>query len=644
MTRPGLTRWAVALSAFTAITAMAAARAWTSDDAFITFRVVEQWLAGHGPVFNQGERVQVFTHPLWLGLLTLWRATGLTLFPGAMALSVMLFAAGLAVLAGSFRDKPAALATCATLLFFSRAFVDFASGGLETPLSFMLFAFAAAALRAGRSRLALACLCLLPLNRLDLLPWALPFAWLAAGRTVKSRLLALAWLAAPALAYAALSTLYYGAPLPNTANAKLAGPLLARLDQGLGYVVASLAVDAGSLALAIAGAGAAVTTLRMARARPFGTDERLAAAGLAAAAVDLAYAVWAGGDFMLGRFILPALWALALALLASFPTDAPRERRRAWAAACLVSLAVLTAIAGNATAHLEFGANLQSARRGVVAVGALDERRFYLPWFGAYSPFSPIPEPEAPLAATPRLVTSLGWSAYSGKLAQAYVDLHALADPLLARILPVGYDRPGHGYRPWPRDFWHWREEGYRFGDPRLDDLASDLRLAHLAPISSPGRFAAIVRLAFAPWLESGVLIATPRDGSIVFDMDLATLSKPFAGAEAYEVRLRLFDEVRVEPPVDPPVMLDAACRPYVAAGDLSRLHAIVVPGRGRFSLSCPRGVLAQAPLLLSVGVAPREGRGFKYSDEVTVIWRPSAWWLGDVPGWLTHGWRDHSP
>src|SRR3972149_4054050 len=39
--------------------------AWISDDAFITFRSMENFLHGYGPVFNIGERVQTFTHPLW---------------------------------------------------------------------------------------------------------------------------------------------------------------------------------------------------------------------------------------------------------------------------------------------------------------------------------------------------------------------------------------------------------------------------------------------------------------------------------------------------------------------------------------------------------------------------------------------------
>ena len=39
------------------------ATAWVSDDAFITFRVVDNALAGHGLVWNVGERVQAEHQP-----------------------------------------------------------------------------------------------------------------------------------------------------------------------------------------------------------------------------------------------------------------------------------------------------------------------------------------------------------------------------------------------------------------------------------------------------------------------------------------------------------------------------------------------------------------------------------------------------
>jgi arabinofuranosyltransferase len=52
-------------------------RAWISDDGLIFLRTVRQVLAGHGPVFNVGERVEANTSTLWTLVLL-----GLALVPG----------------------------------------------------------------------------------------------------------------------------------------------------------------------------------------------------------------------------------------------------------------------------------------------------------------------------------------------------------------------------------------------------------------------------------------------------------------------------------------------------------------------------------------------------------------------------------
>ena len=42
---------------------------WLCDDAYISLRTVDNWVAGRGLRWNAFERVQSFTHPLWLLLL-----------------------------------------------------------------------------------------------------------------------------------------------------------------------------------------------------------------------------------------------------------------------------------------------------------------------------------------------------------------------------------------------------------------------------------------------------------------------------------------------------------------------------------------------------------------------------------------------
>ena len=40
--------------------------AWIGDDGYISLRVVLNLVEGRGLTWNVDERVQVFTHPLWL--------------------------------------------------------------------------------------------------------------------------------------------------------------------------------------------------------------------------------------------------------------------------------------------------------------------------------------------------------------------------------------------------------------------------------------------------------------------------------------------------------------------------------------------------------------------------------------------------
>src|SRR5258706_11724750 len=51
--------------------------AWVSEDAYITFRVIDNFFHGYGLRWNVHERVQAYTHPLWLLLhipfYALWR-------------------------------------------------------------------------------------------------------------------------------------------------------------------------------------------------------------------------------------------------------------------------------------------------------------------------------------------------------------------------------------------------------------------------------------------------------------------------------------------------------------------------------------------------------------------------------------------
>src|SRR5205085_6779699 len=113
--------------------------AWISDDAAITLRTILNVTHGFGLTFNIAERVQTFTHPLWLGVLTAGyvatRHLYATTFGMSMLFSLYAFRVALTRAASSMHAVVAAIA-----LLLSRAFVDFSTSGLENPLSCVLLA------------------------------------------------------------------------------------------------------------------------------------------------------------------------------------------------------------------------------------------------------------------------------------------------------------------------------------------------------------------------------------------------------------------------------------------------------------------------------------------------------------------------
>ncbi|QJR09465.1 hypothetical protein DSM104443_00509 [Usitatibacter rugosus] len=599
--------------ALAAVAAMAFLRAWLSDDGFITFRVVEQMAHGNGPVYNIGERVQVFTHPLWFFALAGWNGLGGSLYPGTMYFSLLVFAAGLAAFTVAFRDRPATLAAVLLAMFFSRAAMDYATSGLETPLSFALAMTAAFAIRRGHVPLAIAALALLPLNRLDLAAYALPFALVVPVASWRGRAGVVVAMMAPAVAWALFSFVYYGSPVPNTALAKLSDGLAGRIDQGLSYVVASLLTDPGTFALIATGFVLGV----MRRHEP------LARAGLAAIVLTLGYTVWAGGDFMLGRFVLPATWASMIVIAAALP-GAWRENRRALASLVGV-LAIAHAVSGHTTLITHLGQQPHTAPLPHYR-GALDERFFYLPHFGLFAtaPARKLDYDEIPPSKTdPELANAVGAHAYFRPLERAIADTWALADPLLARIRPLPNGRPGHGYRPVPPQWWRWREPGFHLGDKHLDAIAGDLRLAHRSPdLFSTERFAAIARLL----RERNV-----RYTAIDFE--------PSAEWVDIAIRPRRLDR-RAEPSGEPVAWVTRDCQPEYPRYENGYL--IAVDPQGVAHVRCPAKDFNAAPFGLRAGSfrADRPGE-LAFLDEMIAVVRPKGGWVRDIPAWAFSGWRE---
>lgn len=120
-------------------------RRWIADDGLIVLRTVRNLLAGNGPVFNKGERIEANTSTLWSYLVTLggWIGGPVQLEYVALTLALTLSVAGVAfamlgtgrLYAPSLQGRGAVLLPAGVLVYIALPPArDFATSGLENGL------------------------------------------------------------------------------------------------------------------------------------------------------------------------------------------------------------------------------------------------------------------------------------------------------------------------------------------------------------------------------------------------------------------------------------------------------------------------------------------------------------------------------
>nr|WP_197516977.1 MULTISPECIES: terminal beta-(1->2)-arabinofuranosyltransferase [unclassified Mycobacterium] len=121
-------------------------RRWIADDGLIVLRTVRNLLAGNGPVFNQGERVEANTSTAWTYLMYAgsWVGGPMRMEYVALALALTLSVLGVALLmlgagrlyAPSLRGRRAIMLPAGALVYIALPPArDFATSGLESGLT-----------------------------------------------------------------------------------------------------------------------------------------------------------------------------------------------------------------------------------------------------------------------------------------------------------------------------------------------------------------------------------------------------------------------------------------------------------------------------------------------------------------------------
>ncbi|MAE76146.1 MAG: hypothetical protein CMJ85_04675 [Planctomycetes bacterium] len=557
-------RRAVLLVSFLVFCVALLRTAWIGDDALITMRTVHNWHGGHGMVWNVGERVQTFTHPLWM--LVLSAVTGVTgeYFFTVLWLQIALSLATVFVVVRVAAEPLRAWAIL--VVAFSMAFLDYSTSGLENPLTHLLLALLLAT-TVGRWPEPVRPLvptllgALLVLNRLDHLLLVGPLLFgvlrpLGLGGVWRPLLIGFA----PLIVWELFAVFYYGSPVPVTAYAKAfstgipAGELF---TQGFSYLADSLRRDP----LTLATIGLAIT-LAGARA-----GQRFAALGVV---FYLAYTVKVGGCFMTGRF-LAAPFLVACVLLASRPRPWPRVHAAVAFAVLLWAGALPFAnrmIDGGGVAYLDD----RDPKTGETRDGIEDERAKNHPVLGLFGAKRERPQPDALEVLLPHAprhpgeppVVYVVAAGNMGFVAGPEVRLldTVLLDPLLAR-LPTKQDkwRIGHVFRRVPEGYVESLATGEnRIVHPGLRRYYETLYRATRGPLLSGERLGAIWRL----------LTGADQDGLRLF-LDEHYRTPPLVMVQASDLAVQVDDaspchfgggqravgeggiEVRFAKPVDKP-------------------------------------------------------------------------------------------
>lgn len=472
--------------------------AWVCDDAYISFRTVDNFVQGEGLVFNPGERVQAFTHPLWMLLHVPFYALTGNIYYVTIFLS-LLISIGTAAVVARVVDNRLAWGLVPLLIILSKALTEYSSSGLENPLTHLLLALFAWVLLTRRAHprqlwhLGLL-FALLFVNRMDailiLFPALLWRFWEARSwRTLGQLALGMT----PILVWEAFSVVYYGFPFPNTAYAKL-GTGIGNEElfrAGIYYYLDSIDRDFITLPLILVGA---VAGLWHRRCWPLALGILL----------YLAYILRIGGDFMSGRFLSAPAFLAMLVLLFSTRDKEDRNGLVATGIYCILMVNLLS-----------WGLQLDAPGQLPHLIGrhgVADERRYYEPGTGLSHALEGRTMPDfrwvddgKRIAASPERVHvmyNLGFAGFYAGPKHYLLDRFALADPLLARIPAlVTHDRrPGHYERVLPEGYVHSvRKDTNALVDPALHALYADLRLITQGPIWSKARWEAMWRQWTAP-------------------------------------------------------------------------------------------------------------------------------------------------
>ncbi len=454
---------------------------WVAEDAYISFRTIDNFLSGYGLRWNIDERVQVYTDPLYVFLVTV-----VTWISGNMYLSSVLIS--LLLTLGTYylmirgRDEVGIVLVTA-LLLFSRSFMDFSVSGLENPATHLAIAGFLYYYWRNREPFRLTLIAsLATTNRMDAILFFLPalaFLYFQIGRKVWKVAL-LGWM--PFFLWEFISLFYYGFLFPNTAAAKLhTGIGGAELfSQGIAYVLNAVRTDTVTMIIIVIG----LLIAFVARQWAIGLGILL----------YVVYTIRVGGDFMSGRFFT-APFTASVILISRYWRPKPLLAAAALGMLLLVSINLPPNTIPSAT---------EGYNPIVDQAGIANERVYYYQSTGLLHyqrdttwPGSKHGQELRASGAPVDVFGNIGLVGYYAGPTTHIIDYCGLGDAFLAR-LPVrsGPWRIGHYIRDIPAGYVETIKTGKnQISDPALHEYYDHLRPLIQGDLWSWVRFKEIVAM-----------------------------------------------------------------------------------------------------------------------------------------------------
>ncbi len=554
-------RWRFYLAVFLTYTGMflIIKFAWMSEDALITLRHVDNFLSGNGAVFNPGERVEGYTHTLWFWLVTLLRSIGFPpkgamVLPGVMFSAVSLYLLFFVLWRGV--EKKVAISFSGALLIGMSSFIDFGTSGLESSLSYLLLIIFAIFITRGwwekRPAIFGLVVTLMTFNRPDFGIFLIfGFIFLTFYYFKKRiRLKTILFYGLPPAILLGIYEIfrmgYYGSVFPNPFFAKSGSS--SYFSQGVLYLGDLLK---GSTFLIIIVLALLVLLLKKAEV-DFPARIWILGAGLFYGF----FVIRGGGDFMHGRFLLPAVILIAISSSGAFDSFFDKSTLRRTAAVFLIIAALLISISvlpvqkrgGRIYNHGIADERFTFYGNKIFPLAQLMDDNHIFMWKTIGNNYNHLTKrAKKKIKVAYHTVGFIGY--YSGPRVNV-VDRLGLTDPVLARRKIEKRGRPGHE-KSAPFGYLVYRELTFGETPFRIWNELAGTRYGVLWDLSrgTLSRFTFFLGKDFKSRLDSGIIdfLKNLKSDTKIPNADLLFFLKkfwyPFAPPEGKEIFNSQYDD-----------------------------------------------------------------------------------------------------